>query len=152
MVSEKAQKVDLESPHLAFKKVKVNPGIPTAALLQQYELENQKYQQTIVPPIASVAPSMENIALSADMEEQSQSPEAGKDTKASSEENVGNDPFSFLKFIKQYPETNEFVYLVSVSQGTSTYNPYNLKIVDYFSIDTSSPDGYYTMSAKVGLI
>lgn len=106
----------------------------------------------VIPPIASFSEgSEENIAMAVE-EEAGRAVTAAEILQAKEKNdraNVGSDPFTFLEFVNSYPNTNEFVYLVSVSQGQSTYNPYNLRIVDYFSIDTKNPDGYYTMSAQV---
>lgn len=65
--------------------------------------------------------------------------------------NKEQDPFTFLEYVRQFPGTKEFVYLVSAYKGDrqSAYNPYNLKIVDFFAIDLKSTEGYYTMSAQV---
>lgn len=137
------------SAFLKSKRIKVNPGIPSASLLQHYEAESNAISlNSVIPPISSFPEgSEENIAMAVEQEQGNtgQAVTAANDRSTT----VGNDPFSFLDFVKSYPNTNEFVYLVSVSQGQSTYNPYNLKIVDYFSIDTKNPDGYYTMSAQV---
>lgn len=141
------------SAFLKSKRLKVNPGIPTASLIQHYEAESEARSDTsVIPPIGI---SEENIAMAVENEigrpnqHQNQRENPTKIKENGDKKTIGNDPFSFLEFIKAFPNTNEFVYLVSVSQGQSTYNPYNLLIVDYFSIDTKNPEGYYTMSAQV---
>ncbi|KAJ3357634.1 Dynein heavy chain 6, axonemal, partial [Kappamyces sp. JEL0680] len=126
---------------LHAKKLKVNPGIPTSVLQQHFELQNEK-ARAVVPPISSLFASEENIAIAVE-----QNARGSLDKPEVSEAGHDHDPFTFLNFILKYPETKEFVYLVSAATST-TYNPYNLKIVDFMSIDTKSPDGYYTMSAQ----
>jgi len=62
-----------------------------------------------------------------------------------------NSPFKFIEYIKQHPETKEFIYCnimqPKVAKGQPSYDPYNLEVVEYSNIDKSNH--YYTLSAKV---
>jgi len=61
-----------------------------------------------------------------------------------------NSPFKFIEYIKQHPETNEFIYCnilkPKIAKGQPSYDPYNLEVVEYSYIDRSSH--FYTLSAK----
>jgi hypothetical protein len=64
-------------------------------------------------------------------------------------------PFEFLAYVAKNPSTLEFVYMIPTRKSKKpqgTYNPYDLEVVDFFEIDTKSPEGYYTLSAKVNLL
>jgi dynein heavy chain len=128
------------SSFLRAKKAKVNPGIPTAVLIKDFELRSEK--GAVIPPITPDTSSQENIALAVEQQEMQ------VDKKQEPVEDNDRNPFTFLEFLEKYPETKEFVYLVSATNG-NTYNPYNLTIVNFFEIDTKSPDGYYTLSSQV---
>ena len=51
----------------------------------------------------------------------------------------------FIEAVRRNPASLEFVYLVTVEDDPSIYNPYRLEIVDHSEI---RPNDYYTMSAS----
>ncbi|KAI9333548.1 dynein heavy chain and region D6 of dynein motor-domain-containing protein [Obelidium mucronatum] len=57
-------------------------------------------------------------------------------------------PFQFIQYIEARGDTKEFAYLQAIKPslrlGNSTFNPYNLEILDYK--DIKKEDGYYTIS------
>ncbi|KAI9346257.1 dynein heavy chain and region D6 of dynein motor-domain-containing protein [Obelidium mucronatum] len=61
------------------------------------------------------------------------------------------DIFAFIKHLEKHPKSQEFAYLVPVSDGPikgeqTVFNPYNLEFADYSDLDKSR--GYYTMSLE----
>jgi len=62
-----------------------------------------------------------------------------------------NSPFKFIEYIKQHPETNEFIYCniikPKIVKGQPSYDPYNLEVVEYSNIDRTN--NFYTLSSKV---
>jgi hypothetical protein len=159
---------------LKAKKVKINPGIPMAEihktvgfhsnltqtgssdLIAKAESDDSIHRSNVIPPIPSKHVTQDTSITPVESEV--------KKNKVSQDDivmdpasatDVIKTPFDFFEFLKENPTTLEYVYLVPVStnqKGQSTYNPYNLKIVGYFDIDTSSNEGYYTLSALVKVI
>lgn len=150
--------MDSEITHktlLAAKRVKVNPGIPVAAIQKHVEQKNLGIpSKPAIPPIkrdeaerASTADAIGRLSQQVQMSMDADIPpaEGGETVKMDT-------PFSFLNYLKLHPTTDEFVYLIpviSTLRGQPSYNPYNLQIVDFFQVNTKSSEGYYTMSAKV---
>ncbi len=128
---------------LQAKKAKINAGVPIAAVHKQVQLKNSVINyQDIIPPIATRPLSSENIV---EIEKQ-------KDQVLVAENGQHKSLFKFLEFVKENPESNEFAYLIPAAfngKSQAVYNPYNLKIVDFFEINLKSSEGYYTISAKV---
>ncbi|KAJ3321819.1 Dynein heavy chain 6, axonemal [Boothiomyces sp. JEL0866] len=139
---------------LAAKRIKINPGVPVAAIQKHVEQRNSAVMnKAAIPPIkreqseratsgTSGSSSSQQVQISMHIDVP---PAEGGET------NKMDSPFSFLNYLKQHPQTDEFVYLVPVTstqRGQPSYNPYNLQIVDFFQINTKSSEGYYTMSAK----
>lgn len=61
------------------------------------------------------------------------------------------DDYSYVKLIqtlRQFPNTDDFVYLRRADRDPSIYNPYALDVVAFAEVD---PEDFYTMSAR-GLI
>lgn len=140
--------------------MKINPGIPVAEIKKEIDWQNRmliKNGMEVIPPI-------EPRHYSADTETQLlgqghqhapvSEPQPEATSSMTNEEEVIS-PMEFLEFVKLHPNTKEFVYMVAVNssvKGQTSYNPYDLKIVNFFAIDTKSPEGYFTMSAMVVLI
>jgi hypothetical protein len=65
---------------------------------------------------------------------------------------IDDSPFTFINFLKDHPDTKEFVYLVpnnDLAKYGLAFNPYNLRIVQFSQINTKSPQGFFTMSSDV---
>jgi dynein heavy chain len=132
--------------YLKPKKMRINPGIPIAEIHKDVSAYQKTFSnKDVVPPIKNLeteCPKEENICIKVERE-------------ITKEESVKEEPFQtpfdFLDKIKKNPNTDEYVYMVTVTSSKKAqgiYNPYNLKLVNYFQIDTSSSVGYFTMSAK----
>lgn len=141
---------------LVPKRIKINRDIPVAAIRKSVqerrreldELEHHK----VIPPITPVSRESTRIMSENEFEEQCVAMEIDQPDPVEDEEIKHDSPFRFLESLKKNPNTNEFVYLIpaNVSAKKAAFcQSYDLKIVEFFEIDTGGPHGYYTMSAKV---
>ncbi|KAI8801429.1 dynein heavy chain and region D6 of dynein motor-domain-containing protein [Cladochytrium replicatum] len=55
-----------------------------------------------------------------------------------------DDPFAFIKYLQHHPYSTEFVYMQPKKDSTGNFNPYNLQIASYGSLDKRAD--YFTLS------
>lgn len=137
MAKFRAPPLDSTNIVLRAKRTKINPAVPLASIQQNtHALFASSLNEVKITAIA-VLPAITSVKQVGILENQ-----APGDT-------IRNDsPFTFIKFIRSHPNTDEFVYMVRNS-GNTSYNPYDLQVVKYADIPKNSEEGFFTMSANV---
>ena len=124
--------------------------------------DQQMNHFTPIPPIPSNKNSNKRVKIIDEEQEDKEATVEYTDSFNSYNSNIStymqpseltkkNSPFKFIEYIKQHPETNEFIYCniikPKIAKGQPSYDPYNLEVVEYSNIDRSNY--FYTLSAKV---
>ncbi|KAJ3052746.1 Dynein heavy chain 6, axonemal [Rhizophlyctis rosea] len=104
----------------------------------------RKTSQIVLPPIAST-----DLTTTKKVRTEPGTEPTSKHAPQLSKE---KDPFTFITYLQQNPQTQSFVYLKPLSptlrRGLPTFNPYSLTIVDFSEIESDpSLQSYYTLSA-----
>jgi len=123
--------------------------------------DQQMNHFTPIPPIPSNKNSNKRVKIIDEEQEDKEATVEYTDSFNSYNSNIStymqpseltkkNSPFKFIEYIKQHPETNEFIYCniikPKIAKGQPSYDPYNLEVVEYSNIDRSNY--FYTLSAK----